>query len=235
MIQIDGVAIEPGIHVVIWLRQAVQQGSENPGEMTPAERLTPALKAASEADRERSAVALVDALEESDNAFRMHIFYALQGIHNDALTDRYADLLEPAPARWLTDINEVTGKPIAEAFFRMLAHGPGTKDDRLIIGMRFLAKQAHLDDQALRHFVSFHAKDHGIQMLNEHLDKRADINEGLGWSIGMNFAADAPQHLLPLAKKLSTYDESVRTKFLEGAAIRLQDKDKIALKAALNL
>jgi len=87
MIHVEGKSIEPGVSVVAWLEDALQRPPPNPSEQSPAERLHPALAAASQADRDTSVLALAHALGRADDTLRQHIMYALKRFSSDDLHD----------------------------------------------------------------------------------------------------------------------------------------------------
>lgn len=221
--------------VVAWLQDAVAAGPKNPNEVSPAERLQPALEAASASERHQALIALVDALEGASDGLRIHLLCSLQGFQDEELTDRFADLLAPVPPAWLGHEAPDGGGGLASILFGVLAHGPGTTDERLIIGLRRLARHHGLQAQALPHFVTFHPADHGLDVLSEFIQGGGTLEPGLAWRFGGRFARDAAAQLPAVARLLEGQPQATRETFLEGASPRLSDADQRALRGALGL
>lgn len=215
--------------VIAWLRDALAAGPAHINERSPAERLRPALEAATPADRDVILVGLVEALETAEDSLREHILYSLQGFDTEPLCDALVDLLEPAPAPWLGHGS------LASTFFHVLTHGPGLRDERLILGLRRLARQHNLERHALPHFVTFHTRDHGFHYLSDHLDDGGELDADMARRFGRRFGRNAPEHLQPLARKLMDYPEPVRAAFAEGAATKIPTHDAEALRLLLEL
>ncbi len=221
--------------VVAWLRDVVAAGPKNPIEVSPAERLQPALKAALPSERHQALLALADALKGASDRLRIHLLYSLQGFEDEDLIDRFADLLEPVPAAWLGHKDPASGSVLASIFFHVLTHGPGTRDERLVIGLRDLASRYGLQAQALPHFVTFHAADHGFDVLSEFIQGGSALEPGLAWRFGARFARDAAAQLPAVGRLLEGQCHATREKFLQGASPRLNDADLEALRHALGL
>lgn len=234
MIRIGDEAIEPGIHVVIWLREAVRQPPLNRDEWSPALRLQPALRAASSEDCDRSLLCLFDALAESDDDFRRHLLHALQGFTSEELIDRYVQLLPPRPARWLIAPPVEPGFSMPELVFNTISNGPHL-DPRLKPGMLTLGGRVLSDVQLLRYCVSYYARNEGIDLAREHAGARKPLDSRDGWSMGLNFGLEAPEYLPELAELLRPYQVDVRLKFLEGAGPRQSNEELAALAVALDL
>jgi hypothetical protein len=234
MITVAGQTQRSPAAVVAWLLEALDAGPAHPAERSPAERLRPALQAAAPADRDALLVGLVEALDTADDALREHLLYSLKGFDSEPLRDALAKVLQPAPAAWLGH-NTPTGGLLARTFFYVLGHGPGNEDDRLILGLRVMARQHGFRDRALGHFVTFRPKDHGFQMLCAHLDEGGDLAPDQAGRFGRRFGRDAPEHLTPLAHKLAGYPVPVRAAFAEGAARKILQPDADALREALGL
>ncbi|MFK7919773.1 MAG: hypothetical protein AB8G14_16980 [Ilumatobacter sp.] len=234
MIQVGTESIEPGIHVVIWLRQAVGQPPRHRDEFSPAERLVPALRAASAEDRDLATRSLFDALEESDDTFRMHILYSLHGFTTEALVDRYLDLLPPSPARWLITPRNSTDAAVPELVFRTIESGAGG-DERLKAGMLALGNRVLSHERLLSYCVTNYPHGEGIDMIRRHLEAGEQLDEANAQRLGMRFARDAPEYLDELATRLRQYPRAVRVRFVEGVSRHVPDDRRVALSTALCL
>lgn len=232
--QIDGREVPPP-GVVAWLRDAVASVPVNPAEVSPAERLKPALRATSPAERRQALLELVHALHSASDGLRVHLLHSLQGFEDAELTDRFAALLEPTPASWLAHEDPRGGGRLASLFFDVLAHGPGTTDARLIRGLRTLAREFGLQDQAVPHFVTFHAADHGYDVLAGFIRGGGVIDAGRAWRFGARFARDAPAQLPAVGRLLAGHPQTTRERFLEGAVPRSSAADEGVLREALRL